>query len=100
MIEAMVAYAIMSLVIGLPSYGTGWVLLRLWGREVESVKAWWSRTVTASQGTAKRRAFLKYEKDGREILTAEYAFQVGCLFWVGLVVLFPLGVWFLYSLFV
>ena len=100
MFEAMLAYAVVSLLIGLPSYASGWLILRLMGREVESVKTWWSRTVTAVQGQGKRTAFLKYQKDGRNILTAECACQVGCLFWVGMLVLLPLGIWFLYSVLV
>jgi hypothetical protein len=100
MFDVMLANAVVWLLLGLPSYGTGWLLLRLCGREVESVKTWWSRVVASGQAKGKRNAFLKYTKDGREILTAEYAFQVGCLFWVGLLLLLPLAIWFLYSLLV
>jgi hypothetical protein len=35
MFEGMLAYAIVSLVVGFPSYLTGWLLLRLRGKQVE-----------------------------------------------------------------
>ena len=98
MIDGMVAYACITFVLGLPSYATGWVVLRLFGRNVESISTWWSRTVNRIGGKAPRSAFLKYETEGREVLTAEYAFQVGCLLWIGFFVLLPLGIWFVYSL--
>lgn len=97
MLDALLVYATISLILGLPSYVTGWLVLRALGRNVESVPAWWSRTTSANRGKAGRSAFLKYKADGREILTAEYAFQVGCLLWFSLCVLFPLFVWFLVS---
>lgn len=99
MLEALLAYGILSLVLFLPAYLSGWVLLRLFtSYEVESLKAWLARTHT-DRTAAKRAPFLRFKTPGGEGATAEYAVQVGCLFWLFLVVLMPLTIWLLYSAF-
>lgn len=99
MLEALLAYGILSLVLFLPAYLSGWLLLRLFTRyEVESLKAWLTRTHT-DRTAAQRSPFLKFNTPGGKGITAEYAVQVGCLFWLCLLVFLPLTIWFLYSAF-
>jgi hypothetical protein len=99
MLEAFLAYGILSLVAAFPAYCTGRLLLRLFTNyEVETLKGWFARTHT-DRTTARRRVFLQYTTADGKGVSAEYAVQVGCLFWISLLVLTPLGIWFLYSAF-
>jgi hypothetical protein len=99
MLEGLLAYGFLSLVLFLPAYLSGWLLLRVFTRyEVESLKAWLARTHTDRKNAGPSR-FLKYATPSGDGVTAEYAVQVGCLFWLLVLVLLPLTIWFLYSAF-